>query len=291
MAGGTAASAADSYSADFEDFDLGFKNPQVNNVPIINDPDPALNWQGDGLSGLGGQGDYDAAIVDLGGAHGKVLRQNNPESAQTNNYALTHPTTPAIEPAGETGAVASQGVPASNSIFRFSYSFASATEVEQDGLHVRTTPMGEDSVRQGLVQIEDGGTDGFRVGYWDPIPTGFRFTQLATGLSRSDWHTLSVELFFKDGSANDVVRVTLNGVPKTLNTWENYYESVNLDAKAVDRVIFRAPLNSDNTPRTPAPAAGGGVYFDELSVESIPEPASALLLAAGGLAFLRRRAA
>ena len=284
---GTAA-AATSYSTDFDNFAVGFTSPQANGVPYINDPNPAFNWRGDGLTGLGGQGDYDAGIVNIGGARQNVFRQNNIASAQTGNYATTHPSTPVIDAAGETGTQTNSGAPSTNDVFQFSYDFKAVVDQEQDGLQVRTTPFDSGAGRQGIIYIEDGGSDGFRVEYADLDVAGnaFRNTTIASNLSRSDWHSLSVEMIFNDGAANDVVNITLNGNTTTLTTWEYFYRANSLAVPAVDSLIFRIPAQGSPVN---AFGPGGGVYFDNLSTATVPAPGAAGLLGLAGLAATRRR--
>jgi hypothetical protein len=285
--------AFSSYSTDFEDFPLGSTTPQVNGTPLIGDAD---GWRGDGLTGLGGQNDYDAEIVDIGGANGQVFRISNPDSAATGNYDTTHPATPAIESAGEsiTGA--------NNNGFNFSFDFKAASLLEQDGFRVDVTPFQSGTAsRQGIFRIEDG-PGGLRAG-WFEYDGGFNFQQLATDLARDVWHTVSVDMIFNEGAENDVVEVSLNGATTTTTTWEGFYRdsqpsSVQPEAAAIDSVIFR-PSTGCSVLGDCTNVEGNGVYFDNFTQssrlvgsQSVPEPTTTLALVATGLlgmGTLRRR--
>lgn len=277
--GAQGAYASVMYSTDFEDFALGHTTPQANGTPIIGGAD---GWRGDGLTGLGGQGDYDADIVDLGG--NQVFRISNPDSAATGNYDTTHPATPTIDAAGESGT----GAP--NNIFNFSFDFMSVSTTAQDGLQIDVTPFeGGTASRQGIVRIQDGGADGFRVGWWE-YNGGFNFLQLDTGLARDAWHNLAVEMIFNEGAGNDLVEITLNSVMTTATTWEGYYAGAGAPQPPlapVDSVIYRVDTGGG--------VQGEGVYFDNFAQSSsstaVPEPATLALVGLGlaGLAVRRRK--
>ncbi len=255
--GVTQVAAFTSYSTDFEDFALGHRTPQVNGLPLIDDPSTTYEWRGDGITGLGGQEDYDADIVDTGGAHGKVFRTSNPDSATTGNYDTTHPATPQTDLAGETATGATYGK------FSFSYDFKAAVSTMQAGLEVHTTAIEAGTAsRQALLIFTDDSTDGFSVGYYDYYGGGFRFTTLATGLSRTDWHSLSVEMCFYEGIDNDIVTITLDGTIYELTSWEGYYKIAGPpqpEYAGVNSVIFRLPNGGG--------PEGDGVYFDNFACE------------------------
>lgn len=258
----TTVAAFDSYNTDFEDFSLGHRVPQVNGEPLIDDPSTLYNWRGDGITGLGGQEDYDADIVDVGSPHAKVFRISNPSSAATGNYDTTHPSTPQTDLAGESATGASYNQ------FNFSYEFKAASTTMQDGLEVRTTAFKAGSAsRHALIMFTDNATAGFSVGYYDYYQDSFRYTTLATDLSRSDWHTLSVTMSFFNGEDNDEVIITIDGTSFYLTTWEGYYIDAGPpqpDYAGVDSVIFRIPNGGG--------PEGDGVYFDNFNCEvgSIP---------------------
>jgi hypothetical protein len=254
------------YFTDFDDFALGATTPQANGTPIINDPDPTLNWRGDGLTGLGGQGDYDAEIVDDGG--NQVFRISNPDSAATGNYDTTHPSTPTVAAAGEssTGAAFNR--------FVFGFDFKAASTSEQEGLRIDLTPFESGTAsRQGIFRIEDGGANGFRAGWWEHNSGAFNFLQLGTNLARDAWHSVTVDMMFNDGLGNDLVDVSLNGVSTLTTTWEGFYATAGdgqPSVAAVDSLIFQ--IASGGGPD------GGGVYFDNVSTTAVPVPGALPLM-------------
>jgi hypothetical protein len=284
----TAASSASavSYTTDFENFALG---ADLSNAPLISDP--ALvsnNWRGNGASGLANNGvsgsTYDGEIADTAGPNGKAYRLSN--AKVSGNYDTTHAATPTVDLIGES---TSSGTPG---VFSFEFDFKSVSPTYQDGLSIDVTPTRAGSAsRQGILRILEDSTNGLTVGWWEVLGNGgFNFVELASGLSRTDWHTISVDMTFADGTDNDSVSVLVNGTPTTgLKTWENY--SGYAGAEAIDSVIFRVANPVDFNTNTGGVAAldGGGVYFDNLTVSAVPEPTSLALLGLGAAVLYRRR--
>jgi len=285
------AMAGSSYSTDFENFALGGDTTGTN--PLITDPGAGTNnWRGNGASGLADNGVpgsmYDGEIVDTGDpGYDQAYRLSN--AKVSGNYDTTHAATPTVDAIGETSTGATPGT------FCFSFDFKSADSLPQDGLLIDVTPFkANSSERQGIIRITDDVTNGLSVGWWEVVGGGFNFVQLATGLSRTDWHSVSVEMTFIDGANNDSVAVNVNGSATTgLGTWESYYPLVNVAEQPVDSVIFRvaSPIDFQNNTGGVAGLDDGGIYFDNLYLESkpIPEPTSLALIGLGGLAALRRR--
>lgn len=124
--------------------------------------------------------------------------------------------------------------------FSSQFTFASVTpNAEQPGLHLSVSPDRGDGTRMSYVRIEDSpaGWNLFFDDYVDAVPLGsagtptngygaedgFRETQIANGVSRTP-HTLRFDISFAAGSANDVVKVFLDGTQIHLGTtWEDYY--------------------------------------------------------------------
>jgi hypothetical protein len=265
---------AGTFTTTFDEFNTGW---------FFDSSNAANGWYGNGTSGTAGDDpQVDAYIEDLGGAHGKVFRLSN--ATTSGNYGTTHAAPPELDLAGESA------TGANNRRFQFSFDFKSASSTVQDGL--RIDPTGWDSStasRHAQLYITDDTTDGFSIGFWDTGAGGsFNWNQLATGLDRDAWHTISVDMLFVDGLANDTVSVTLNGTTTSgLTTWETYYDNAGTpqpEVAGVDNLIFRVASSPVESVR------GGGVYFDNLTMSSIPEPASIGLLAliSGGIYFVRR---
>jgi hypothetical protein len=267
------------YETDFENFALG---GDTSAAPLITDPAlSSNNWRGNGSSGLADNGvpgsEYDGEIAytDVSNTN-KAYRLSN--AKVSGNYDTTHAATPILNAVGETG---SGGTPGT---FSFSFDFLSVSPTLQDGLVIDVTPFAAGtSNRQGIVRISDNGTDGLSVGWWE-VDGNFNFVSLGTGLSRTDWHSISVTMNFLDGAANDTVSIDLNGNTIVgMTTWEGFYPA----AEEVDSVIFRVSGPTGGV----AALDGGGIYFDNLAV-AVPEPSTYALLA-GALvllaASLRRR--
>lgn len=243
-------------------------------------------WSGNGTSGTSGSDSkVDAEIVNLNGNN--VFRLSN--ATTSGNYGYTHAAAPKLDLAGESG------TGAVNRQFQYSFDFKSASANYQNGLNL-TCPTGwqaDTASRHALLYVYDDATNGFSVGFWGTDASGgFVWTQLATNLSRTAWHNLSVTVDFVEGANNDVVSVALNGnTIAGLTTWEQYYRNAGSpqpNTAGIDTVIFRAAGTPVESVR------GGGVYFDNLSMTSaVPEPATMAILGLGSLSMLfgRRRKA
>ena len=283
----TSSAHAELYSTDFENFALG-GDTTSGTTPLITDPAlSSNNWRGDGYSGLADNGvensSYDGEIVNTGSPNGKAYRLSN--AKVSGNYDITHASTPTVGLVGESSTTAGW------STFNFSVDFKAAVDGLQDGLVIDVTPNTAGTAnRQGILYITDDETNGFSV-WWSQFDNGsYENVELATGLSRADWHSIEVTMDFVDGESNDLVSIDLNSSSTTgLTTWESasFYSS----AVAVDSVVFRAvnPIDTGNNTGGVSALDGDGVLFDNLTVSAVPEPATMGLLALGGLALLRRR--
>ena len=177
--------------------------------------------------------------------------------------------------ANEAGETAAQNAAFSGgtrqSTFVASWDFASTSATEQAGLSIGVSPDRGDGSRMSLVRLEDAPT-GLRVVFFDyrrslnpgcsPNRDGFESTTVATGLSRTEPHTVRLEMEFVDGPANDVVRVSVDGAPAVVGTsWEDYYRDCETTpTRTVDSLLFRAS-------GTAAPGlANGGVLFDDVTL-------------------------
>ena len=125
------------------------------------------------------------------------------------------------------GSAAGEG--AAESRFDASFSIGTVFAIQQIGLHTSVSPDDGTGGRMSYLRFEDQG-DGVHVFFDDvtdagPFPTiaNFNETDIAT-LSRADAHTIRFSIHFKDGPANDVVRIYVDGALKiTGTTWEDYY--------------------------------------------------------------------
>ena len=151
--------------------------------------------------------------------------------------------------------------------WQFASTFPSA---EQAGLSVVASPDRGDGARMSWIQMRDQ-PGGLQVRFNDyQAGIGFVETTVASGLSRSIPHTIKVVMEFVEGPANDIVKVSVNGVlVHTGTSWEDYFriEEGN-PTRTVNRVLFR-------TGGVAVPAtAGKGFLIDNLSLATYATPPS-----------------
>jgi len=132
--------------------------------------------------------------------------------------------------------------------------------VTQPGLHMSVSPDRGDGARMSYLRFEDQ-TDGVHVFFIDVVDKGpvgtvatFRESEIAT-LTKTRSHLIQFSIEFKDGSANDTVKIYIDSVlKKTGTTWENYYRydpeqtpQGNM-VPTVDKLIFleRGAANTTN---------------------------------------------
>lgn len=154
--------------------------------------------------------------------------------------------------------------------FQAQWDFASTVPgSEQPGLSVVASADRGDPGRMSWLQMADTPA-GLQLNFEDyqHSISNFVLTPIATGLDRAVAHTVRVTAEFVDGSANDVVRVYLDGaLIHTGTTWEDYYRDfAGPVPHAVDSIMFREA-------GTAAPATlGHGLLIDNFSSYSGPVP-------------------
>jgi hypothetical protein len=168
--------------------------------------------------------------------------------------------------------------------FEVQWDFASTVpNAEQLGLQISMSPDRGDGARMSYIRLEDH-ADGLTVffdDYHDNPPYGsasnpaagcgpedrFVETAVATGLDRSEPHTVKLVMDFVDGPRNDVVKVYVDGTLRHTGTsWEDYFRycEATLQSRTVDQMIFQA-----RSARGTAPATRGfGFLIDNLSYSS-----------------------
>lgn len=117
-------------------------------------------------------------------------------------------------------------------------------------LHMSVSPDRGDGARMSYLRFEDQ-TDGVHVFFDDAVDKGpvgtqatFRESDIAT-LSRDRSHLIQFSIDFKDGAANDTVKIYIDGkLVKTGTTWEDYYrydpeQSPGNRVPTVDKLLFR----------------------------------------------------
>ncbi|MEZ4511875.1 MAG: calcium-binding protein [Chloroflexota bacterium] len=157
--------------------------------------------------------------------------------------------------------------------FAAQWDFASTKpNEEQTGLSVVASPDRGDGARMSWIQMADT-PSGLEVNFYDyqtAVPD-FIFTNVASGLDRTIPHTIRIEMEFVEGTANDIVRVYVDGVlGHTGTSWEDYFRDVEGNpTRTVDSILFR-------TAGTAAPGtAGYGFLIDNLTLETPAPPPAA----------------
>ncbi|MGZ8697288.1 MAG: hypothetical protein ACXWZ1_08015, partial [Gaiellaceae bacterium] len=169
-------------------------------------------------------GPYDVAVANVAtfpaasgyGFDTQALRLSN---AVTSGSFGDQTFSPGVSPAGESAL----------SHFDASFSIGTALATEQVGLYTSVSPDNGLGARMSYLRFEDQ-TNGVHVFFDDatnPGPIGaatsFNETDIAT-LSRTSAHLIRFSIDFKAGSANDVVKIYIDGALKiTGTTWEDYY--------------------------------------------------------------------
>ena len=135
--------------------------------------------------------------------------------------------------------------------FDASFMIGTSQASEQPGLHMTVSPDRGDGARMSYLRFEDQ-ADGVHVFFVDvvdkgPVPTvaTFRESEIAT-LSRTSSHLIQFSIDFKDGAANDTVKIYIDSkLVKNGTTWEDYYrydpEQTPQGNKVptVDKLLFR----------------------------------------------------
>jgi hypothetical protein len=118
-------------------------------------------------------------------------------------------------------------------------------------LHMSVSPDRGDGARMSYLRFEDQ-ADGVHVFFIDVVDKGpvgtvanFRESDIAT-LSRTRSHLIQFSIDFKDGAANDTVKIYIDSkLVKTGTTWEDYYRydpeqtPQGNQVPTVDKLLFR----------------------------------------------------
>lgn len=171
--------------------------------------------------------------------------------------------------AGETTAqdIIGSTTSARQTSFEAQWQFASTVPgAEQAGLSVVASPDRGDGARMSWIQMKDL-PGGLQVNFSDyQAGIGFVPTTVVSGLSRSIPHTIKVVMEFVEGPANDIVKVSVDGVLLHVGTsWEDYFRDEESNpTRTVNRVLFRT---GGTLPGASAPATmGNGFLIDNLSL-------------------------
>jgi hypothetical protein len=135
--------------------------------------------------------------------------------------------------------------------FDASFLLGTAMSTEQTGLHMSVSPDRGDGARMSYLRFEDQ-SDGVHVFFIDAVDKGpvgtqanFRESDVAT-LSRDGSHLIQFSIDFKNGAANDTVKIYIDSkLVKTGSTWEDYYRydpeqtPQGNQVPTVDKLLFR----------------------------------------------------
>jgi hypothetical protein len=135
--------------------------------------------------------------------------------------------------------------------FDASFLIGTAEATGQVGLHMSVSPDRGDGARMSYLRFEVH-ADGVHVFFEDAVDKGpvgtqatFRVSDIAT-LSRDRSHLIQFSIDFKDGAANDTVKIYIDGkLVKTGTTWEDYYRydpeqtPQGNQVPTVDKLLFR----------------------------------------------------
>lgn len=143
--------------------------------------------------------------------------------------------------------------------FEASFRFRSATGAAQPNARVTVSADDGEGGRQSFIAIEDGGS-GVQVSTFN-VDSGGNFVGpivIASGLSYTNWHTTRVEIEFKDGLNNDVVKYFVDGhLVHIGQSWEQFYRNFQATLHPlgvpVQTLLFRLS--------TPCSSCSGKGYF------------------------------
>jgi hypothetical protein len=278
---GVRSASADSLSSDFEALTLGPVHGQD-------------GWTSTGAAGSG------CAVYDHEVASNASFT-NDPPSFGAKSLRISNAVTSGcfsdhtfskktVDEAGEPTATAGAfGSGVRQASYSGQFTFVPTTSAPQPGLSVVVSPDRGDGARMSWVQIADtgapAGLDLNFTDYVDAAPFGtpstpgdgcgagdtFPLTAVATGLSRAQPHTVSIQMAFVPGPRNDVVKVSVDGVLKhTGRSWEDYFRwcEAGQTSRTVRSLLFR-------TGGTAVPAlAGQGLLVDGVTstTQAIPLP-------------------
>jgi len=257
------------------------------------------------VDGQGGWGvsnaAFDQAVVDIGGANGKVLRLSNQVTAGSfgDMPFAPRPGGTGMTPANPTNSApqffaGETSTGANYNRFIGSFDFRSvATAANDTGARITISPDNGQGGRQGFIALENTAT-GVSVSTFDVNAGGGFVGQPTLGtVAFAGWNTIRYEIDFYDGAFDDVVNIYLNNaLVSTIHSWESFYVATqpvqHPNGVPVQTWLFR--LSGAAMPNAQ------GFYIDNVSVQldnraGVPEPGTTLLvgLALAAMFAARRR--
>ena len=146
-------------------------------------------------------------------------------------------------------------------------------------LKMTVSPDRGDGARMSFLRFEDR-MDGVHVIFVDVTDPGrvvdgdtFNTTDIAT-LDRAHSHLIRFSIDFKDGPANDQVKIYIDGsLKETGTTWEDYYrydteQAPGNKVPTVDKLLFRESGTPPTYDPNPGDAFSGGFLIDRVTLAS-----------------------
>jgi hypothetical protein len=267
--------SADTYDNDgFESFPLG--------SPVVFLPGPTIdpsNWTS--LDpGVFTYTNFDIAIEDptsgvWGSTFGnRAMRISNSVISLAFGNQMQSPSL--ANEAGETAAADSPHSGGTRQTrFAGSLTFASVTQAYQPGLAITISPDEGQGTRMSFFRLRDEPA-GLQVSVVYSIPDGSTVEEIvATGLSRTEVHTLEYSIDLADGPNNDVLwlRVGTSACDTWTEsgTWETYHRTYGGgDPHPIDSLLFR--ISTDPGAGNAAALLGKGFYLDDVTYSSSTVP-------------------
>ena len=188
---------------------------------------------------------------------------------------------PSAQTSGETG---------DRGYLETSWTFAGAGNplAEQEDLVVAASPDNGSGSRISFVQMADCSAgeantgfkpactlEGLEVNVWeydddiavpDPVTGKFVRHTIASGLSRSNAHSIKLQTWFFDGADNDVVRVCVNGTTCVdTGSWEDYFRlEETREPDPVDSVLFHTRTSGGAC----VACSGNGFFIDNFQLKT-----------------------
>jgi hypothetical protein len=250
---------------------------KADTIGPINFESPYTLGNINGQQGWTKTGPYDVEVASLAtfpaaSGYGFGLQALRLSNASTTGSFGDQTFSPASLPAGESAL----------SHFDASFSIGTALTTEQVGLYTSVSPDNGLGARMSYLRFEDH-TDGVHVFFddvTDTAPVGtvanFREVEIAI-LSRTSAHTIRFSIDFKAGTANDVVKIYVDGALKTTGTtWEDYYRfdpessGDGVTVPVTQKLLFR----EGGDPNPLLPNLGNGFLVDGVSLSSFSPPTS-----------------
>ena len=290
---GSSILAVSAQAAPFEETFEGFAVGDSVSAPTPDRNQGSLqgNWFVE--DGIGGAS-LDLGIVGQGRGGGNALRIGG--AVGTGVTGISSPS--AIPPAGETGTTASfpagpgstvADTPRGASRMKYSFDFRTAADtVDSNDEFFIDFGVADLTSRLGWVRLSNvGGGFGAQVADFSTASGSLEVSNLDLDLGWGAWYSMVVDMDFHDGPDNDVITYSLlddtdslvNSV--SIGSWEGFYGLSSSDLPAVHQMSVQV---NDFSGFGYTGTAGQGVLIDNVSIRTVPIPATWMLFAVGLIA-------